>query len=128
MPQPLELILARNLASAVTVPAFVTDAEGAIVFYNDSAGDLLGSRFEETGRLTRDEWEAIGPLDEQGVPIDYEPPLTKTLRENRPAHGRFRICTDSSDLMMVETSALPLTGPNGFEGAIVVFWPSTEER
>jgi len=122
--QPLALILARNLVASVTVPGFVTDAEGAIVFYNEAAGELLGRRFEETGRLSREEWAAIGPVDESGEPLGTDAPLTTALRENRPAHGRFRICTDESSLMMVETSALPLAGPEGFHGAIVVFWPS----
>ena len=52
--QPLLLILARNLIASVTVPGFVTDPEGAIVFYNDAAGELLGHRFEETGTLSRE--------------------------------------------------------------------------
>ena len=124
-PQPLALILARNLISSLTVPAFLTDAEGGVVFYNDPAGELLGRRFEDTGRLTREEWSDIGPFEENGDPIEWDAlPLTTALRENRPAHDRFRICTDRRDLMMVETSAVPLTTADGFHGAIVVFWPS----
>ena len=124
--QPLELILARNLIATVTVPGFVTDSDGAIVFYNEAAGELLGRRFEERGRLSRDQWEAIGPLDERGEPLESEAPLTRALRNNRPSHGRFRICTDDSELVMVDTSAVPLFGPTGFVGAIVVFWPSED--
>lgn len=124
--QPLELILARNLIASMTVPSFLADAAGSIVFYNDAAGDLLGSRFEETGRLSREQWAAIGPFDEHGELTGQKLPLTTALRENRPAHGRFRICTDTTGLEMVETSALPLMGTNGLTGAIVVFWPSRE--
>jgi PAS domain-containing protein len=123
--QPLALILARNLIAGLTVPAFLTDEEGGVVFYNDAAGHLLGRRFEETGRLTRDEWSEIGPFDENGERQDWDAlPLTTALRENRPAHDRFRICTDQEDLLMVETSAVPLATADGFHGAIVVFWPS----
>jgi len=125
--QPLILILARNLVASVTVAGFVTDAEGAVVFYNDAAGELLGRRFEETGRLTREEWRAIGPVDAAGHPLDADAPLTHVLKRNRPAHERFRICTDTLGVVMVETSALPLTGPDGFHGALVVFWPSKED-
>lgn len=121
---PLLLILARNLVGSLTVPGFVTDAEGTVIFYNDAAGDLLGRRFEETGSLSREEWEAIGPVDEEGEPLRTAAPLTHALKENRPAHEAIRICTDQRRLLMVETSALPLTGPNGFHGAIVVFWPA----
>src|SRR4051812_50128264 len=82
--QPLPLILARNLVASITVPGFVTDAAGDVVFYNDAAGGLLGRRFEETGRLTREEWSEIGPLDEGGNQLDWEAlPLTTALRENR---------------------------------------------
>ena len=35
--QPLELILARNLVSIVSVPALLVDVEGRIAFYNDAA-------------------------------------------------------------------------------------------
>src|SRR3954454_13734103 len=122
--QPLIVILARNLVSAVTVPGFVTDEEGTIVFYNDAAGELLGRRFEETGSLSRDEWAAIGPVDEQGSPLHTSAPLTHALKDNAPAHGRFRICTDARGLIMVETSALPLSAAHGFHGAVVVFWPA----
>ena len=125
MSQPLPLILARNLVASITVPGFVTDAGGNVVFYNDAAGELLGRRFEDTGRLTREEWSDIGPFEENGEPIAWDAlPLTTALRENRPAHDRFRICTDKQDLVMVETSAVPLTTADGFHGAIVVFWPS----
>ena len=122
--QSLVLILARNLVASVTVPAFVTDAEGVVVFYNDAAGELLGHRFEETGRLSREEWAAIGPVDEEGQPLHTSAPLTKALKDNHPSHERFRICTDHRGVMMVETSALPLTDASGSHGALVLFWPA----
>jgi PAS domain-containing protein len=125
--QPLALILARNLMASVTVPGFVTDADGAIIFFNEAAGQLLGRRFEETGRLSRDEWAAIGPVDEEGNPLHMSAPLTHALKQNRPSHERFRICTDQRRIIMVETSALPLTAADGFHGAIVVFWPADED-
>jgi PAS domain-containing protein len=122
--QPLALILARNLIAGLTVAGFVTDPDGTIVFYNDAAGELLGHRFEETGRLSREEWAAIGPVDAGGEPLHTSAPLTKALKDNRPSHERFRICTDQRGVMMVETSALPLTDPAGVHGALVLFWPA----
>jgi PAS domain-containing protein len=127
--QPLPLILARNLVASITVPGFIADADGNVVFYNDAAGELLGRRFEETGRLSHQEWSDIGPLDEDGNQLDWDAlPLTTALRENRPAHQRFRIRTDASTLLMIETSAVPLTAADGHHGAIVVFWPAGEEQ
>ena len=124
--QPLALILARNLVATVTVAAFVTDPDGTIIFYNDAAGELLGHRFEETGRLSRDEWAAIGPVDEAGQPLHTDAPLTQALRHNQPSHERFRICTDHRGVLMVDTSAVPLTGPDGNHGALVLFWPAED--
>ena len=122
--QPLDLILARNLISTMQVPAFLVDAEGTLLFYNVPAGELLGKRFEETGSLRRDEWREIGPLDEAGNPLpDVTLPLTTTIREGRPAHQRFVVCSDDGTLVRIEASALPLASPNAFHGAIVVFWP-----
>jgi PAS domain-containing protein len=124
---PLVVILARNLVASVTVPGFVTDEEGTIVFYNDAAGELLGRRFEETGSLSREEWASIGPVDEDGQPLHTSAPLTHALKDNTPAHGRFRICTDARGVIMVETSALPLSAADGFHGAVVVFWPAGDD-
>lgn len=122
---PLELILARNLISIISIAAFLTDADGDVIFYNDGAAQILGQRFEETGRLTRDQWDAIGPVTDAGEPMrEVHLPLTTALRENRPAHDRCNIRGDHGDVVCVETSALPLIGPEGFAGAIVVFWPS----
>ena len=122
--QPLDLILARNLMSVLETPSFLVDNEAQIVFFNDAAGDLLGKRFEETGRLTSEEWNAIGPVDAAGNPVTAEKaPMAVALREGRPAHGRFNIRTDSGGIVEVETSAVPLVSGGDFHGAVVVFWP-----
>ena len=38
--KPLELILARNLLTSVTTPAFLVARDGALLFYNEGAGAL----------------------------------------------------------------------------------------
>jgi PAS domain-containing protein len=122
--QPLDLILARNLMSVLETPSFMVDTDGVLVFYNDAAGALLGKRFEETGRLTREQWNEIGPVDAAGNPIPSgDMPLTVALREGKPSHGRFNICTDERNIVEVETSAVPLISGGDFHGAMVVFWP-----
>jgi PAS domain-containing protein len=120
----LELLLARNLIASVVTPAFLVDDARVVVFFNESAGQLMGRRFEESGRLTREEWNEIGPVDEQGRPLpDEEMPLGIALRHGRPARGRFRIKTDRGDLLEVEATALPLVGESAFHGALVMFVP-----
>jgi PAS domain-containing protein len=122
--QPIELILARNLVSEITLAAFLVDPEGKLVFFNDAAGELVGRRFEEVGRLRQEDWASeFGPFDEFGqvLPTDSLP-LTLALREGLPAHDRFHMSTRDEELVQVDVSALPLATADGFKGAIVVFW------
>lgn len=122
--QPLDLILARNLMSVLETPSFLVDNDGQMVFFNEAAGEMLGKRFEEIGRLSREEWNEIGPVDRDGNPTSSEKmPLAVALREGRPAHGRFFIHTDQDKIVEVETSAVPLVSDGDFHGAMVVFWP-----
>jgi PAS domain-containing protein len=121
--QPLELILARNLISIISVAAILVDPDQRIVFYNDAAAEIVGSPFEEIGTLPQEEWNArYGPFDENGAPVPPdELPLSIAVREGRPAYARFHIRGERGPLE-VETGALPLVGPAGYHGAIVVFW------
>src|SRR6185503_161023 len=44
--QPIERILVRHLGSRLSVPLFLVDTEGTLVFYNEAAEGLLGRRFD----------------------------------------------------------------------------------
>jgi PAS domain-containing protein len=125
---PLALIQARYLLSGLKLAAFLSDADGCLVFFNDAAGRLVGRRFEETGPLDREKWNAsFGPLDAAGTAMDSEGlPLTIALHEGRPAHGRYHVRLAGGVLTKVETSALPLVSQDGFAGAMVVFWPVSD--
>ena len=122
--RPLELILARNLLSTLSTPAFLVNRPGDLVFYNEAAGSLLGRRFEERGTLSAQEWvDTFGPLDDDGTPIPVEQqPLTAALRHNRPGHARHRIRSLGGAEHMVEVSAVPVIGADGSQGAMVFFW------
>jgi PAS domain-containing protein len=123
--KPLELILARNLLSSISTPAFLVDAEGTLVFFNEAAGALVGRRFEETGALGPREWgEAFGPIDDDGEPIPWDRiPLTLALQHGRPMHSRMNIHSATGDVHDIEVSALPIVGTEGFRGAMAIFWP-----
>ena len=128
--RPLELILARNLLSSLSTAAFLVADDGALLFYNEAAGALVGRRFEETGAMAAAEWtQSFGPFDEQGDPINYEDtPLTVALRDGRPHHASFRIRVAGGARRDIEASAVPIVGSGGKSGAIVFFWPVGGDR
>ena len=127
--KPLELILARNLMSSLSTPAFLVDEDGELVFFNDAAGALLGKRFEEVGKMTAEEWgTAFGPLDRDGKKIAFdELPLTLALRNGRPAHSKFKIRSLDGTEHRIEVSAMPIVAAGGSRGAMAIFWPVDDE-
>jgi PAS domain-containing protein len=122
------LILARNLLSSLSTPAFLANRSNDIIFYNEAAGALLGRRFEESGTMSAAEWvNDFGPLDERGEPIPVEEqPVTVALRANRAAHARHRIRSLGGAVHDVEVSGMPIIGSSGFHGAMVFFWLAGE--
>lgn len=129
--KPLELILARNLLTSVTTPAFLVATDGRLLFYNEGAGAMLGRPFEDVGQLEPAEWtKAFGPLTDEGEPIPLEElPLTKALREGRPAHSEFSVRGSNGTTHKIAASAMPIIGTaNGASGAMVIFWPVDAEH
>ncbi|MBA2504388.1 MAG: PAS domain-containing protein [Thermoleophilaceae bacterium] len=129
MQRPLELILARNLLSSLSTPAFLVDRDGLIAFFNEAAGALLGKRYEEVGSMSAAEWgETFGPLTADGERIPFEDlPLTNVLRRGKSAHARLHIRNATGDSHEIEASALPIVAAEIPRGAIVFFWPVGEE-
>jgi PAS domain-containing protein len=123
--KPVELILARNLMASLSTPAFLVDEGGLLVFYNEAAGRLLGKRFEELGAVGPEEWGPVfGPFDSDDKPIPYEElPLVGAVRDGRPAHTKFCVCSADGARHEVEVSAIPIMTPHGTRGALAVFWP-----
>jgi PAS domain-containing protein len=122
--KPIELILARSFISSLSTPAFLVDEGGILIFYNESAGSLLGRRFEEIGKVGPERWGTMfGPFDESGAPIPYdELPLVLAVRQGRPAHARFSIRSMDGVEHAIEASAVPILTPQGSRGGIAFFW------
>ena len=124
--KPLELILARNLLTSISTPAFLIDGDATVVFYNEAAAALLGRSFEDVGRMSSEEWtQAFGPFDREGEPIEVQSlAITDSIRDGRPAHGTFRIRNADGNRAAVEASAFPIvTAGHGSTGAMILFWP-----
>lgn len=123
--KPLELILARNFLTSLSTPAFLVDVDGALLFYNEAAGALLGISFEEAGRMAATEWgKVIGPFADDGEPLPLEEiSTTIALRRGRPAHGRFTVGSFKGERYEIESTALPIVADEGQEGAMIFLWP-----
>ena len=123
--KPIELILARNLMSSLSTPAFLVDEGGMLIFYNEAAGSLLGKRFEEIGTVGPAEWgTTFGPFDDAGNPVPYDDlPLVVSVRKGRPAHAVMTIRSADGEQHRIEASAFPILTAHGSRGAIADFWP-----
>jgi PAS domain-containing protein len=125
--RPLELILARNLLTSISTPAFLVDQHAALVFFNEAAAALLGRSFEDAGRMTPEEWTAtFGPFDAGGEPVALDDlPTTQAVRRGRPAHAEFRIRATNGTEHAIEASAVPIVASEaGSSGAMIFFWPT----
>ena len=125
MAQPIERILVRHLGSRLSVPLFLVDTEGTLVFYNEAAEVLLGRRFDEAGEMTFDTWTtAFAVRDERGIPLEIdEIALVKALRQGRPAYSRFDMTGLDGAMRTLEVAAFPLQGQGGARlGAVALFW------
>jgi PAS domain-containing protein len=124
--QPVEMILARQLAGYLSVPVILVDTAGTVIFYNEAAERMLGVRFEETGRIDREEADRLVELNDDPAadPVDAERPLQVALAERRPAHAH-RLMLRRSDRvrLQIEVTAFPLIGQEGkLLGAVAMFW------
>jgi PAS domain-containing protein len=126
--QSLQLILARNLISTLSTAAMIVDPQETVVFYNEAAGEFLGLRYEETGKMSLPEWrEAIGATG--GAIAEDQLPITVALRERRPVHLNTRVRPREGVEHSIEMLALPLIGTEDqHEGAIGVFWLHVGEQ
>lgn len=128
--KPIEVILTRQLASHLAMPVFIVDAAGTLVYYNEPAERILGTRFDETGAMPASEWGTVfAPTDERGAALETEAlPLMVALRKGHPAHGSLWIHALDSVPRHIEVTAFPLIG-QGKEslGAVALFWEAELE-
>lgn len=121
----IQMILLRQLAGYLSVPLFLVDPKGDLLFYNEPAEVVLGRRFEETGAMPAGTWSTgFETVDEEGraIPPD-ELPLMITLAKQRPAYKRFGIKSMNGVRRQIEVASIPIVGLQGeFLGAAALFW------
>lgn len=125
MSYAIQIILARQLATQLSVPLFLVDPEGTLLFYNEPAEVILGRRFADTGEMPSEDWSSTFlPVDDQGklVPPNHLP-LMMTLKTHQPAHKHFTIKGLDSTMRKIGVTSIPFTGLKGeFLGAAALFW------
>ena len=115
----------RELAGHLATPIFVVDPDGDLLFYNEPAETLLGSRFDETGKMLFAEWATVfTPTDEDEHPIPPdELPLAIAAQQRRPAQGSMWIRGLDGRRRHLIVTAIPLQGQWGEHlGAAAIFW------
>lgn len=123
--QPVEMILLRQLASRLTVPTWMLDAEGNLLYYNDAAAPLIGTPFDDVGPFHAEEIrEQFGLTDLDGNPLDdHDFPVAVTLAKHVPSHGELRYRGLNGRWRNVAVSTIPIEGQAGrFLGVLTVFW------
>ncbi len=126
----IEIILNRQLADCLSIPVFITDTNGNLIFYNEPAEEILGNRFEDTGEMPVEKWSTdFKPVDELGVPLlPDDLPLVKTLKNCLPYHKNFCIENLKGKIEKISVTSYPIIGRTGkMLGAVAIFWKLEEE-
>jgi len=124
-PKPIQIILARQLASCLATPILLVDTEGTLIFYNEAAEAILDQRFDETGAVPADEWTGrFAVADESRNPIAQEDrPMMMALSERKPISRTVWMRCGHREWRHVNITAFPLIGEAGqFLGATMIFW------
>ena len=124
-PKPIQIILARQLASSLAMPILIVDTEGTLIFYNEPAEVILDQRFEETGEMPADAWSGLFAVaDEARKPIAQEDrPMMMALSERKPYSRTVWMQCGHREWLHVNITAFPLIGEGRqFLGAQMIFW------
>ena len=125
--QPIEMILLRQLSEHLSIPMWVIDAEGDLVFFNEAAEPTLGVRADDVDQMPFETWTtSFRPRDESGNPLPPEslPPVI-ALRRGEPAHATIEITGGDGVARRIGVTAFPLTGGHGdIMGSVTMFWES----
>jgi PAS domain S-box-containing protein len=123
--QPVEMILLRQLASYLTIPMWMMDDAGNLIYYNESAEGLLGVEFDDAGPIRAEQlvgmWQ-VTQLD--GTPLpDPDFPVVNSLMKRVPTHRAVRFQGMDGVWRAVEVTAIPIEGQgNRFLGVLATFW------
>jgi len=122
--QEIEVILARHLAEYLAMPIFIVNPDGDLIFYNEPAEAILGTRYSETGSCP----PVSGPqyfIRSIRQEIQFHRGTAARHRADSPPPGTQNFLDSRMDGAMreIEVSAVPLIAQaNRFLGGIAIFW------
>ena len=122
---PIELILFRQLATALAVPVFLVDSQGDVIFINEAAEQLLGIRWDDLEEFPFEQWTTqFRPRHPNGTVMKAEDiPLAHAVLHRRPAHRALLVTGSDGVDHTIEATAFPLEGSRGrLLGAVAMFW------
>lgn len=123
--EPIELILLKQWASYVTVPIWIADADGNLIYYNEPAEWVLGRPFDDAGEIPAEEIaDLFLTTDTHGRRVaGRELALATALAEKTPVHRVLRIQALDGSSRLIEVTAIPIMGQDGhLRGAMATFW------
>jgi PAS domain-containing protein len=123
--KPIQIILARQLASSLAMPILIVDTAGTLIYYNEPAEVILDLRFDESGEMSSGEWTGRFALaDEERKPIANEDrPLMLAISGRRPIFRTVWMRCGHREWLNVNINAFPLIGEaKQFLGAMMIFW------
>jgi PAS domain-containing protein len=123
--KPIQLILARQLASSLAVPIVIIDVRGTLIYWNEPAELLLGLRFDETGEVPASQWQAqFAVTDIDCNPLPHAQwPLIIALTRQLPVSRAIRVGMPNGTWRQIEWTSFPFIAQGGeFLGVQSVFW------
>ena len=123
--KPIQIILARQLASSLAMPILLVDTEGTLIYYNEPAEAIINQRFEETGEIALHTWLTLFALtDEERNPIPKQDrPMMLALSLRTPISRTVWMQCGHRDWKHMSITAFPLVGEGKqFLGAQMIFW------
>jgi PAS domain-containing protein len=123
--KPIELILLRQLACRLPMPAILVDADGCLVFFNPAVERVLGFKEEDFQEVPIGAFiELSDPRDADNTPLPVgRMPIALALHERRPSQATLIVHGLDGTPHRIVTTAIPLDGQGGvLLGAMSIFW------
>ena len=123
--KPIQLILARQLASSMATAIMLFDAKGNLVFYNEPAEPILNTRYDETGEIDVDEvLNVVTAADENRRPLSPEErPGWVARLERRPITRTLWMSCNGGAWRRLQATAVPIIAEHGeLHGVMQFFW------